>query len=320
MISDFSELMNQALQVAKSAASLPKVVVAAGHDDEAILALAEAHKLGLAEGILVGDRAEIQKKLDTLIPNQHHAFEIVAAEPDKIAPKAVALAKSGQEHFLMKGKIKTAALLKAVVDKENGLRTGALISDVLIIEYPHRENKLLFITDGGINLAPDVQAKAQLIQNAAIVAHALGNPMPKIALLSAVETVNPALPSTIDAAILTQMNRRQQITGCLVDGPLAFDIAISPEAAAMKNIVSPVAGAAEILVCPNIETANIMVKAVMYFTGQEAAHTCVGGRVPVLIPSRSDSAAVKLLSIALSILVADYQRRQSNEGLSFTSH
>ncbi|MCK5738105.1 bifunctional enoyl-CoA hydratase/phosphate acetyltransferase [bacterium] len=311
MIKDFSELMHQAIQVAKTTAAPPKVVVAAGNDDEAILALIEAQRLGLATGILVGDRDAIQKKLEMLASNLKNTFEIVATHTDKAAAKAVSLVKNGTGDFLMKGKIKTAAMLKAVVDKENGLRTGNLISDVLIIEYPHRENKLLFITDGGINLAPDVQAKAQLIQNAALVAHALGNPMPKVALLSAVETVNPALPSTIDAAILTQMNRRKQLTNCLVDGPLAFDIAISPDAAAMKGIESPVAGNAEILICPNIETANIMVKAVMYFTGQEAAHTCVGAKVPVLIPSRSDSAAVKLHSIALSILVADYQRRQA---------
>jgi phosphate butyryltransferase len=220
--------------------------------------------------------------------------------------------RQGEADILLKGKTKTAALLKAVLDAEFGLRTGRLLSDVFVCEDPRRTgNKLLMITDGGVTLAPDLNQKVQIIQNAVEVAHALGISTPRVALLSAVETVVPALPSTVDAAIITKMWERGQIKGCIVDGPLALDNAVSEEAARIKGISSPVAGRADVLVCPGIEAANMLAKATTYFAGFRLAHVIVGAKAPVLIPSRSDTPDAKLLSVALGAVVCKRTHAQS---------
>jgi len=211
----------------------------------------------------------------------------------------------GEAGILMKGSIDTATLMKAVLRPESGLRTGGLLSDVFLFEYAARPvNKLVMITDGGLNIAPDLAAKAQLIRNAAAVAHALGNPEPKVAVLSASEFVQTNMPSSVDAAELARMNARCEIAGCVVAGPLALDNALSAEAAAEKGIASPVAGAAEILLCPNIECANILAKSTTYIGGARLAHVIVGARIPILIPSRADKADAKLLSLALGVLMS----------------
>jgi phosphate butyryltransferase len=168
------------------------------------------------------------------------------------------------------------------------------------------ENKFVMITDGGMTMAPDLRNKVELINNAVDVAHALGNPLPKVAVLSATEFVLPNLPSTLDAAALSKMNERGQIKGCIVDGPFALDNAVSAEAAGEKRINSPVAGKAEILIAANIESANSLAKSTTFFAGLRLAHVIVGGRVPVLIPSRADKSDAKLLSMALGVIMADY--------------
>ncbi|OQX94428.1 hypothetical protein B6I21_09480 [candidate division KSB1 bacterium 4572_119] len=197
-------------------------------------------------------------------------------------------------------------MLKSVLKQESGLRTGNLISDAFVFEWQNRplENKLMIITDGGFTLAPDLNQKVQLIDNAVKVMHALGNSNPKVAVLSAVETVNPALQSTIDAAVLTKMNERGQIKGCIIDGPLALDNAISPESAEMKGIKSPVAGQADILLFPDIQSANITAKGTTYFSNFRLAHATMGAKAPVLIPSRSDTKDAKLLTIALNVILS----------------
>jgi phosphate butyryltransferase len=206
----------------------------------------------------------------------------------------------------MKGSVDTATLMRAVFDETSGLRTGHLLSDVFITEVPFRkENRFLMITDGGLTPAPGLKEKIALINNAVTVAHALGNPLPRVAVLSATEQVSSNLPSTIDAAILSKMNERGQITGCLVDGPLALDNAVSMEAAREKKIESKVAGAADILLAPSIETANALAKSTTYFAGWRLAHVIVGGTVPILIPSRADKADARLLSMALGMVVCD---------------
>lgn len=308
MIRNFKELIEAARQIGSKREGMLKIVLAAGHDLAALQALIEAQKLGLATGLLVGDEYKIHHTLDEYAPEWVDAFEIVHVEDEHdIASRTIGLVHENSADIIMKGKIRTADLLRDVLNRDNGLRTHHLMSDVFIFEYSEREeNRLIIITDGGIILAPDLKQKVQIIENAVTVAHALGNEAPKVAVLSAVEAVNPELRSTIDAACLSKMNQRGQIKGCIVDGPLALDNAISPEAARVKGITSPVAGHADILLCPDIEAANMLAKGTTYFAGLPQAHTSIGAKVPVLIPSRSDSAEAKLLSIALCVVFSRY--------------
>ena len=222
---------------------------------------------------------------------------------------SIELLMRGEADLLLKGSVDTATMMRAVLDERAGLRTGRLLSDVSVFEYPGRTgNKLVMITDGGLTPAPDLKGKVELIQNAVEVAHALGNAQPKVAVLSASEFVTAAMPSSIDAAALAKMNERGQISGCLVDGPLALDSAISPDAVREKGIRSAVAGGAEILVAPTIEAANALAKSATLFAGYRMAHVIQGSIVPILIPSRADRSDTKLLSVALGMLMSDYRK------------
>jgi phosphate butyryltransferase len=215
------------------------------------------------------------------------------------------LLRQGKADVFMKGSVDTATMMRAVLDEKSGLRTGRLLSDVFITESILPEGKrFLMITDGGLNPAPDLKDKIDLIYNAVSVAHALGNSLPRVAILSATELVSTSLPSTVDAAILAKMNDRGQIKGCIVDGPLGLDNAVSRAAAEEKKIRSEVAGRADIIVAPTIEAANSLAKSTTYFAGWRLAHVVVGGKVPILIPSRADKSDAKLLSIALGIVMS----------------
>ncbi|MDZ7293990.1 MAG: bifunctional enoyl-CoA hydratase/phosphate acetyltransferase [candidate division KSB1 bacterium] len=286
-----------------------RVAVAAADDEAALSALHEAHRVGLAEALLFGPEEDIRATWNGLgVPLPAEMVIRDCATEAEAVKAAVQAVREGAADLLLKGKTKTATLLKAVLDAEAGLRTGRLLSDVFVCEDPRRKgNKLLMITDGGVTIAPDINQKVEIILNAVEVAHALGIPRPCVALLSAVETVVPALPSTVDAAIITKMWERGQIKGCVVDGPLALDNAVSEEAARTKGISSEVAGHADILVCPGIEAANMLAKSTTYFAGFRLAHVIVGAKAPVLIPSRADSADAKLMSVALGAIV---QRRK----------
>ncbi|MBN1348111.1 bifunctional enoyl-CoA hydratase/phosphate acetyltransferase [candidate division KSB1 bacterium] len=300
------QLLDSAKAISAKRKAPAKVVVAAGDDAAALEAIVEAQKLGIASGVLVGNQARIISELQRL--NQPpDVFEIIdEGDEAAIGKHAMRLIREKRGDIVMKGKIKTAALFKAVLDAETGLRTSQLISDIFIFEYPAQSGaRLIMITDGGVTLSPDLKQKISLIENAVTVAHALGNKLPRVAVLSATETVNPALPSSVDAAILSKMNQRGQIANCLIDGPLALDNAISEEAARQKGIQSDVAGNADILLCPNIESANMLAKGTTYFAHLPLAHICIGAMAPILIPSRSDSAQAKLMSIALSVVVTD---------------
>jgi phosphate butyryltransferase len=297
--------LDDILELSKNDGKRVRVAVAAAQDEAALTAMIDAIGFGIARGILFGDAVQIEQSLQ-----QHHfaAFkyiEIHGCEDDiEAAEKSVASIRSGKADLLLKGKLKTATLLKAVLHEEKGLRSGRLLSDVFLFENPLRAvNKLMMITDGGVTLKPDLKQKIEIIENAVTVAHALGNPNPHVALLSAVETVNKKIPSTLDAAIITTMNKRGQIAGCTIDGPFALDNALSDEAAKIKGIDSPVAGKADILVCPEIESANLLAKATTYFGNFRLAHVIIGSTAPVMIPSRADTADAKLLSIALGKLI-----------------
>ena len=204
----------------------------------------------------------------------------------------------------MKGSLHTDELISAVLDGAHGLRTGRRMSHVFIMDVPGHE-ETLFITDAAINITPDLETKRDIIQNAIELCHALGNPEPRVAVLSAVETVTPKIPSTIDAAALCKMAERGQITGGLIDGPLAFDNAIDPEAALIKGIASPVAGRAQVLVVPDLEAGNMLAKNLTFLSRADAAGIVLGARVPIILTSRADSVRTRLASAAVgAILVA----------------
>ncbi|MBN2011119.1 bifunctional enoyl-CoA hydratase/phosphate acetyltransferase [candidate division KSB1 bacterium] len=307
MICTFDQLFAEAQAISQGPDGRIRVVIAGGHDDAALSALLEAYELGLADGLLVGDTIKIHQQLEKLSPANLNKFDIVDVKDEfEICKRAMEAIHWNEAQIVLKGKVKTASLLKAAFDPQTGLRSGRLISDIFLFEFPGRqdENKLLIITDGGFNLAPDLKEKVQIIENAVQVAHALGNDNPKVAVLSAVETINPNMQSAVDAAILSKMNDRGQITGCVVDGPLALDNALSEEAAAMKGIHSSVAGHADVLLCPTIESANMLAKGTIYFAGLRLAHATMGAKAPVLIPSRSDTKDSKLMTIALNVIIA----------------
>ncbi len=302
VISDFEGLMDRAR-------SLPakRIAVVNPNNRETFEAVLDAEKQFHPCFTLVGNRKSIEEGLSDL--GKGNGMEIVDASDPIVALKAsMALARDGKVDILMKGAIDTGAFMSSVLQPESGLRTDRLLSDIFVLEYPQRvQNKLLMITDGGMTMLPDLMNKVELIRNAVQVAHALGNAIPKVAILSATEFVVPKLESTIDAAALSKMNERGQIKGCVVDGPLALDNAISLEAAAEKRIRSEVAGRAEILVAANIESANSLAKSTTYFANLRLAHVVIGARIPILIPSRADKSDAKLLSMALGIVMSEWK-------------
>jgi phosphate butyryltransferase len=219
------------------------------------------------------------------------------------AEAAVALVRCGEAALLMKGSLHTDELLHAVLDRTKGLRTERRLSHVYLMDVPGHPRPLL-VTDAAVNIAPDLAIKRDIIQNAIDLAHAMGIALPKVAILSAVETINPKLASTLDAAALCKMTDRGQITGGLVDGPLAFDNAISLEAAREKGIVSPVAGEADILVVPDLEAGNILAKQLTFLAGADAAGVVLGARVPIILTSRADAERTRLASCAVAAKLA----------------
>jgi phosphate butyryltransferase len=298
MIENFDQLLEQALAIKGK-----RVAVIFPNNDETFTAIEDARKLNLTEFILIGDEAIIRKN----IPDETGIKIMHQPKMMKALHHAIELMSEGQADILMKGGVDTSTMMKAVLSDEAGMKTGRLLSDIFILEFPQRvQHKFVMITDGGMTLAPDLKNKIELINNAVEVAHALGNTVPKVAVLSATEFVLPNLQSTLDAAALSKMNERGQIKGCIVDGPFALDNAISEEAAAEKRLTSPVAGKAEILIAANIESANSLAKSTTYFAGLRLAHVIVGARVPILIPSRADKSDAKVLSIALGVLMSEY--------------
>ena len=280
-----------------------KVAVAVAQDEPVLEAIKKVTQLGIAKAILVGDKAEIQeiaKNIDLDLSN----FEIMdVKDPKKATLEAVKLVSSGHADMLMKGLIDTATFLRSVLNKEVGLRTGKLMSHVAVFEIEGWD-RLFFLTDVAFNTYPELKDKVGIINNAVSVAHACGIECPKVAPVCAVEVVNPNMPATVDAAILSKMSDRGQIKGCVVDGPFALDNAISEEAAHHKGVTGPVAGKADVLLLPNIETGNVMYKTLTYFARSKNGGILVGTSAPVILTSRADSFEAKVNSIALAALVA----------------
>ena len=280
-----------------------KVAVAVAQDQEVLEAVRDAKAAGVVDAILVGDRQKIEE-VAAEINLDIAGFEIVhQTNLERAALQAVQLVSSGKADMVMKGRIDTASLLRAVLHKEKGLRTGQFISHVAVFEVPGFD-RFLFVTDPAFNMYPNLKAKIDILKNAVAVAHALGVENPKVAPICAVEVVNPDSPATTDAAILSKMNERGQITGCVVDGPLALDTAISERAAAYKGLSGPVAGKADIFLLANFEVANVMYKTLTYTSTAEYGGILVGTSAPVIVTSRADTHAAKINSIALAALVA----------------
>ncbi|CAN5529675.1 hypothetical protein BH10PSE3_BH10PSE3_26960 [soil metagenome] len=290
--------------LARSAGASP-ILTAVVHpcDVTSITAAVEAAALGLIAPILVGPRARIQTAAD-LAKVDISGFRLEdTAHSHAAAAHAVGLVRTGEAQLLMKGSLHTDELMHAVMAIETGLRTERRISHVYLMDVPRYPRPLL-ITDGAINIAPSLADKRDIVQNAIDLALVLGIGTPKVAILSAVETVNPKIQSTLDAAALCKMADRGQITGGLLDGPLAFDNAISLDAARDKGIASPVAGQADILVVPDLVAGNILAKQLTFLAGADAAGVVVGARVPIILTSRADPESARIASCAVAVLMA----------------
>ncbi len=292
------------------ARQVPAVTTIVVHpcDESSLRGAAGAAEAGLIVPILVGPAAKI-----AAVARQHHLdiskFEIVdAAHSDEAAAKAVKLIHEAKGELLMKGSLHTDELMRAVTASATGLRTARRISHVFVMDVP-TYSETLFITDAAINIFPDLDAKRDIIQNAIDLFTQVGLGTPRVAILSAVETVTSKIPSTIEAAALCKMADRGQITGGVLDGPLAFDNAIDPEAAKIKGIQSPVAGRAQILVVPDLEAGNMLAKNLTFLAKADAAGIVLGARVPIILTSRADSVRARLASCAVAVLYADARRR-----------
>jgi phosphate acetyltransferase len=295
-----------------SCTSLPPTPTAVAHpcDQSSLEGAVHAARLGLISPILVGPRVRIeatarQYGIDLAgLPIVDAPFSQASAE------QAVAIVREGKAEALMKGSLHTDELMAAVVKRDTGLRTARRVSHCFVMDVPTHPEPLI-ITDAAVNIAPTLEDKVDIVQNAIELAHALGAQEVRVAILSAMETVNPKVPSTIEAAALCKMAERGQITGGLLDGPLALDNAINEEAAAIKHIVSPVAGRAIVLVVPDLESGNMLAKSLSFLAGAAAAGIVLGARVPIILTSRADSVITRLASCAVASLVAEARRKSA---------
>lgn len=293
--------------VARAQAFPPaRTAIAHACDKAAIESAVEARRLKLIEPILVGPEARVREAAAGF---PIEGMEIVDSKHSHdSAAKAVALIREGRAEMLMKGSLHTDELMAAVVARETGLRTARRISHSFIMDVPDHEDALI-ISDAAINIAPSLAVKVDIVQNAIDLAHALGVDDVRVAILSAMETVNPDVPSTLEAAALCKMADRGQITGAVLDGPLALDNAISPEAAVIKKISSPVAGRANVLIVPDLEAGNMLAKSLSFLAGADAAGIVMGARVPIILTSRADALLTRLASCAIALLVTASRRK-----------
>ena len=297
MLRTFNEVLNKAKEYGPK-----KMAVASAGAEDVLKAVEAARKEGLVDSILVGVEKEIIQ-IANKIGVDHTNYEIInQIDKTEAARCAVELVRNKKVSILMKGMIGTARILKAILDKEIGLRTNRMLSHVYTLQIKGYD-RLLTMTDGAMSISPDLKQKAQIIQNAIYYAHSMGIEKPKVAAVAALELVNPDMPATIDAACLAKMSERGQIVGGIVDGPLGFDNAISKEAAKHKGLESPVSGEVDIVLVPNIESGNIFAKGLVYLAKAVPAGLLLGAKAPVVLISRSDSAQSKLYSIALGVLM-----------------
>jgi phosphate butyryltransferase len=298
MINSIQELVNQAKQI-----ETKTLVVACAADEHVLEAVEMARSENIINGILIGNKNEIVKLLQqmSIHPNVYQIIDI----EDKTAAclEAVKLVSTNKNFYLMKGLVDTSIILKAALNKEFGLRTNNRISHVSVMEVSTHP-KLIYMTDGAMNIAPTLDEKRQIIENAVTIAHAIGNKNPHVGIIGAVEKVNPQMEATLDAQELVQMNKSGQIKGCVIGGPFALDNAINKEAAEHKGITDPIAGDIDILVMPRIEAGNVFYKTMMFLANAKSASVIAGAKKPIVLTSRADSKESKFYSIALGALVA----------------
>ena len=307
------EKYDRLIAAARNEATI-KVAVAHPCDDGSLRGAVEAMKLGLIEPILVGP-IERLRSVAAKAGIDIEAMEIVASQHSHdSATKAVELVVAGRAEALMKGSLHTDELMGAVVSKATGIRTSRPISHCFVMDVPGHPNPLI-ITDAAVNIAPDLEAKVDIVQNAIDLGHAMGLAEVRVAILSAMETVTAKVPSTIEAAALCKMAERGQITGAILDGPLALDNAISPEAAAIKKIASPVAGRANVLMVPDLEAGNMLAKSLSFLAQADAAGIVLGARVPIILTSRADSLLSRLASCAVAAMVAAARRKSASAAI-----
>ena len=281
-----------------------RVAIVFAHEPNTLQAVHQAHEKRLAKCILIGDAAAIHETAAAQGLNLKPAQVIQQDYPDEAAQLAVELVNTHQADLAMNGLAQPRYLIEAALDRHKGLRTGRLLTDVSIFEIPNMD-RLILISDIGIVVSPTMEQRIGIVRNAIEVAHALGIELPKVAVLAATEMVDTEIPLSMEAANLSKMAERGQIKGALVDGPLALDNAISPEAVRIKGIKSDVAGYADILIAPDIEAGNILAKTIIYFAKGKMASIVVGGRCPLILPSRSDPPHTKLISMALGIYLSE---------------
>jgi phosphate butyryltransferase len=303
LIRDLNELVDRARALGPA-----RIAVVEAHDPDVLESLAEAEPMGLADSILVGNPSKIEAAAKKVGYSLRSETLIVTPGEDASIRQSIDLVREGQADLLMKGKVTTANLVRGILDKDHGLRTGNQLSQVVVFQVPHIP-RLMLMTDGAINIAPTLAQKADITRNAIMVAHALGIAEPKVVLLAALEFVNPDMPATVDAAALVQMNRRGQITGAYLEGPLALDVPLSRFAAERKNIQSPVVEATDVFIAPDIEAANILYRAILYFAQGKSGGIVVGAKVPLVLLSRAETPETKIHSIALALLVQYHQRQ-----------
>lgn len=291
------------IQAAKSKPAKVRIAVAAAGDEHTIEAVLRARAEGITRPVLVGDRAEIDaalKKLGQSVPEED-IYDV--PDPSEAARKAVELVRAGKAHFLMKGRMDTSVLLKAVVDKEHGLGKGGVMSHFTIFEAPGY-HKLMVPVDGGMVTYPTLEQKKCIIENTVGTLRNMGYDCPKVGVLACVEKLNPKMPETVEADALKQMNQRGEISGCIVEGPISYDCAMSREIAELKGFQSPCAGDCDVLLAPNIHAGNIMGKMLTVTCGAKMAGFIVGAKCPIVMTSRGSSAEEKYMSIVISALAA----------------
>ena len=285
--------------LAKAQKNKKKLVVAAAHLQTVLESVKEATEMGIVEPILVGDKFKINEIATSISWDISKISLIAQSNAVKATIKAVSLIREGKADILMKGIVATKDLLRVVLHKENGLRKGGVLSHVAFFESPYY-HKIICITDAAMSIAPDLTTKVYMINNAVEAFNKLGKENPKVAVLSPVELVNPEMEATVHAALLTQMNKRKQIKNCIVDGPLALDNIVSKKATKEKGIDSEVAGDADIIITPDINTGNVLYKSLNFLGGAHSAALVMGAWVPIVLTSRSDTETTKLMSIALA--------------------
>ena len=298
-------MIREISQIIEKAKGTTKTIAVASSDDETVLTAAKrAKEIGIADFCLCGNKKRTEELLKEIDANCDEFKIYDCSNPIEAAMKAAQLVKDGEAHTVMKGAIKTGSLLKVLLRDEYGFKTGKTMSLNAVFEVPGFE-RLLIMADPGLVITPTLEQKVDLIKNAIQAANALGNELPKVGILGAVETVNSKMPATVDAAVISKMADRGQLKGAIVDGPFALDNVVSLESAEHKGIKSPVAGKADIMIAPNIEAGNMLYKALVFLAKAKLATSILGGSVPIVLTSRSDSEETKLNSIAFNVLLSE---------------